>query len=201
MVVLSSRLLPNFYQWDLNVNNRDFFKGVTGLDTPSFWGCTRLKLLAGLPSVWYLVLTHFKALEKITFQPLGQGCTVQHSGTDTLLEYESKYEIEPIERVDVDMMNLLGLSNLKYSTQTLMLYKIHRLHGWNAERHVIQVFFSLDLYNTHTHTHRDTFFLITYTCSSTLLMFWFPWCIGTVWIQHIQYISSWELWCSSLWLV
>lgn len=85
--------------------------------------------------------------------------------------------------------------------QTLMLYKIHRLHGWNAERHVIQVFFSLDLYNTHTHTHRDTFFLITYTCSSTLLMFWFPWCIGTVWIQHIQYISSWELWCSSLWLV
>ncbi|CAL9006543.1 unnamed protein product, partial [Prunus brigantina] len=88
--------------------------GLEGLIHLSFSCCANLESLVGLPKVHHLDLGCCVSLKKITYKSSG----FQHhitSGFDNhkLVEWEYNYKLEPIGRVDVDMINLLGLCNLE----------------------------------------------------------------------------------------
>ncbi|CAN6684964.1 unnamed protein product [Malus baccata var. baccata] len=124
----------------------DCVRGITGLDSLSFYNCTRLKSLVRLPTVGNLSILGCKALEKVTFQSFSQVDSrmrcIGYTGirkVDEVLEYECWYKIEPIEIVDMEMINLLGLGNLKYSTESFVMSQYLRLaFGWRAARRPIQ---------------------------------------------------------------
>nr|XP_028958213.1 TMV resistance protein N-like [Malus domestica]XP_028958214.1 TMV resistance protein N-like [Malus domestica]XP_028958215.1 TMV resistance protein N-like [Malus domestica]XP_028958216.1 TMV resistance protein N-like [Malus domestica]XP_028958217.1 TMV resistance protein N-like [Malus domestica]XP_028958218.1 TMV resistance protein N-like [Malus domestica] len=124
----------------------DCVRGITGLDSLSFYNCTRLKSLVRLPTVGNLSILGCKALGKVTFQSFSQVNSrmrsVRYTGirnVDEVLEYEYRYKIEPIEIVDMEMINLLGLGNLKYFTESFVMSQYLRLaFGWKAVRRPIQ---------------------------------------------------------------
>ncbi|KAI5334888.1 hypothetical protein L3X38_025021 [Prunus dulcis] len=97
-------------------------QGLRRLDKLSFPMCKRLKSLVGLPEVDDLDIQHCISLEKITYQyfPRFNGYFPHHIWPLTLpyenrnlVEWEDSYKVEPIGRVDVHMINLLGLCNLE----------------------------------------------------------------------------------------
>ncbi|KAL6289843.1 hypothetical protein ACE6H2_007353 [Prunus campanulata] len=92
----------------------DCIQGLTGLNELSFMECRSLKSLVGLPRVGNLNVECCVLLKKIAYQS-GQ---FQKHGTkcfynDNLVEWENNYKLEPIGRVDVEIINLLGLCNLE----------------------------------------------------------------------------------------
>ncbi|VVA19478.1 PREDICTED: TMV resistance [Prunus dulcis] len=88
--------------------------GLEGLIDLSFSRCASLESLVGLPKVHHLDLECCVSLKKITYKSAGFQYHIT-SGYDNhkLVEWEYNYKLEPIGRVDVDMINLLGLSNLE----------------------------------------------------------------------------------------
>lgn len=91
----------------------DCIRGLTGLDHLAFSQCTKLKSLEGLPRVTELVTVHSESLEKITFQSFS--CLperIMYGNNSKLAEIEYWYKLEPIERVDAEIIKLLGLCNL-----------------------------------------------------------------------------------------
>ncbi|KAI5344944.1 hypothetical protein L3X38_012821 [Prunus dulcis] len=89
-------------------------QGLRGLSELSFWECRRLKSLVGLPRVGNLNVECCVLLKKIAYQS-GQ---FRKHGTkcfynDNLVEWENNYKLEPIGRVDVEIINLLGLCKLE----------------------------------------------------------------------------------------
>ncbi|KAM1027777.1 hypothetical protein FF1_040473 [Malus domestica] len=110
--------LPSLQRLDLSSNPicnlPDCIRGLTGLDHLAFSQCSKLKSLVGLPRVAELVTVHSESLEKITFQTIS--CIPErfmHGYNFKLAEVEYWYKLEPIERVDVEMIKLLGLCNLE----------------------------------------------------------------------------------------
>ncbi|CAN6704059.1 unnamed protein product [Malus baccata var. baccata] len=110
--------LPSLQRLDLSSNPicslPDCIRGLTGLDHLAFSRCSKLKSLVGLPRVTELVTVHSESLEKITFQTIS--CIPErfmHGYNFKLAEIEYWYKLEPIERVDVEMIKLLGLCNLE----------------------------------------------------------------------------------------
>ncbi|CAL2240958.1 unnamed protein product [Prunus armeniaca] len=104
----------------LNVGNNPIcrlpncIQGLTRLDELSFSKCTRLKSLVGLPKLHYLRIDGCVSLEKITYQCFrGISVTTRLGDNRNLVEWENRFKVEPIGRVDVDMINLLGLCNLE----------------------------------------------------------------------------------------
>ncbi|XP_040370701.1 disease resistance protein RUN1-like isoform X2 [Rosa chinensis] len=89
-------------------------KGLTMLDELSFSNCLSLKSLLGLPKVNFMLsLGDCKALVKITYQSRF-GTPYQWDKNHSLVDWEYKYKLEPIGRVDVEILNLLGLRNLDF---------------------------------------------------------------------------------------
>ncbi|KAK9910936.1 hypothetical protein M0R45_034870 [Rubus argutus] len=91
-------------------------KGLKGLDYLGFDQCTSLKSLIGLPRVGQVDILFCNSLEKVTFQSLS--CLPDRMAIRTLdslhlVEIEHWYKLEAIGRVDVEMINLLGLCNLE----------------------------------------------------------------------------------------
>ncbi|XP_016652708.1 PREDICTED: protein SUPPRESSOR OF npr1-1, CONSTITUTIVE 1-like isoform X2 [Prunus mume] len=104
----------------LNVGNNPIcslpncIQGLTRLDELSFNKCTRLKSLVGLPKLHKLLIQNCISLEKITYQYFqGKGHCTHVGDNRNLVEWEDRFKLEPIGRVDVDMINLLGLCNLE----------------------------------------------------------------------------------------
>ncbi|KAL6289856.1 hypothetical protein ACE6H2_007366 [Prunus campanulata] len=102
----------------LNVGNNPIcslpncIQGLTRLDELSFSKCTRLKSLVGLPELGKLSVCECISLEKVTC--LGDKTrAIRLGGNCNLVELENWFKVEPIGRVDVDMINLLGLCNLE----------------------------------------------------------------------------------------
>ncbi|XP_021812620.1 TMV resistance protein N-like [Prunus avium] len=92
----------------------DFIKGLKRLDTLSFVGCRSLKSLLGLPKLGELVVVDCISLEKVTYQSsLYKRPQVFFHDNRNLVEWEYWYKLEPIGRVDVEIINLLGLCNLE----------------------------------------------------------------------------------------
>ncbi|XP_048444293.1 disease resistance protein RUN1-like [Pyrus x bretschneideri] len=91
-----------------------FIKGLKRIDELSFRGCDRLESLVGLPKVHRgLIIGRCKSLKKITHHSLGQ-CYEAFVGDNwNLVEWQHKFKLEPIDRVDVEMIKLLGLCNLE----------------------------------------------------------------------------------------
>ncbi|RXH97829.1 hypothetical protein DVH24_010154 [Malus domestica] len=128
-------------------------RGVTGLRRLSFEDCKRLKSLVRLPTVGHLIIADCSKLETVTFQSLSEVYSRMRSiecrGNHKLVEFESVYKMEPIERVDIEMITILGLSNLKYSTKSIMKYKIPaRFHRWIEKRLPIQGLHEFGIFST-----------------------------------------------------
>ncbi|CAN6703695.1 unnamed protein product [Malus baccata var. baccata] len=94
-----------------------FVKGLRGLDDLSFQNCKRLESLVGLPKVHQMTNIHgCTSLRKIKYLPLGQWSRPTTYGVGdnyNLVEWEHDYKLEPIDRVDVEIIKLLGLCNLE----------------------------------------------------------------------------------------
>ncbi|KAB2620585.1 protein suppressor of npr1-1 [Pyrus ussuriensis x Pyrus communis] len=92
-----------------------FIKGLRRLDKLSFNGCNRLESLVGLPKVHQsMSIAGCKSLRKITPlspEPWSASYTVYDNWN--LVEWQYDYKLEPIDRVDVEMIKLLGLCNLE----------------------------------------------------------------------------------------
>nr|XP_028962417.1 TMV resistance protein N-like isoform X1 [Malus domestica]XP_028962418.1 TMV resistance protein N-like isoform X1 [Malus domestica] len=93
-----------------------FIKGLRRIDELSFKGCDRLESFVGLPEVHQrLSIKECISLKKITFHSPGQHylTRVFCNENRNLVECECYYKLEPIDRVDVEMIKLLGLCNLE----------------------------------------------------------------------------------------
>ncbi|ONI22393.1 hypothetical protein PRUPE_2G126200, partial [Prunus persica] len=89
-------------------------QGLTGLNELFFWECRRLKSLVRLPKVGRLHLEFCVSLKKIANQSdQFQKHTTSCFHNDNLVEWEYNYKLEPIGRVDVKIINLLGLCKLE----------------------------------------------------------------------------------------
>ncbi|KAL6271040.1 hypothetical protein ACE6H2_027951 [Prunus campanulata] len=100
-------------------------RGVSRLDQLSFGFCWRLKSLVRLPRVVErLTLRGCSSLEKVSFQSACLPESIKISSNCSLVEVEHCYKLELLEKVDVEMINLLGLSNLE-STKIIMMATIY----------------------------------------------------------------------------
>ncbi|XP_070681299.1 disease resistance protein RUN1-like [Malus domestica] len=92
-----------------------FIKGLKRLDHLSFRNCNRLESLVGLPKVHQSTsIDGCISLRKIKYLPREQRSRmyVAHDNYN-LVEWEHYYKLEPIDRVDVEIIKLLGLCNLE----------------------------------------------------------------------------------------
>ena len=100
-----------------------FIKGLRRIDELSFAGCDRLESLVGLPEVHQRIsIVRCISLKKITFHSPERYCPLEMGNNWNLVEYECYYKIEPIDRVDVEMIKLLGLCNLESMPAVRMSY-------------------------------------------------------------------------------
>ncbi|XP_048442501.1 disease resistance protein RPP2B-like [Pyrus x bretschneideri] len=92
-----------------------FIKGLRRLDHLSFRDCNRLESLVGLPKVHQMTtIEGCISLRKIKYLPNEQQSRINYvGGNDNLVEWENYYKIEPIDRVDVELIKLLGMCNLE----------------------------------------------------------------------------------------
>ncbi|XP_024161437.2 disease resistance protein RUN1 [Rosa chinensis] len=91
----------------------DCIRGVTGLRDLSLSYCTKLKSLLRLPAEsLHFSVTGCTSLEKVTFQSFW-GRDSWWGSNHNLVEVQGKFKMEPIERVDKEMLKLLSLGNLE----------------------------------------------------------------------------------------
>ncbi|XP_050142697.1 disease resistance protein RUN1-like isoform X1 [Malus sylvestris] len=90
-----------------------FIKSLRRLDDLSFLRCERLESLVALPKVHKVMdIRGCISLKKITYQSYGFQNSTAMMENYNLVDWEYLYKLEPIDRVDVEMTKLLGLSNL-----------------------------------------------------------------------------------------
>ncbi|TQD97613.1 hypothetical protein C1H46_016787 [Malus baccata] len=91
-----------------------FIKGLRRLDKLSFCNCKKLESLVGLPRVHKKMdVSDCISLKKVTYQSF-EGLQLGAVGrnNDNIVEWEYMFKLESIDRVDVEMIKLLGLCNL-----------------------------------------------------------------------------------------
>ncbi|XP_048422828.1 disease resistance protein RUN1 isoform X2 [Pyrus x bretschneideri] len=109
-----------------------FIKGLRRLDHLSFYDCERLKSLVGLPKGHQcLYVSQCKSLEKVSYlqDHFFNWSPEFHSiggSIDNLVEWQYWYKLEPIGRVDVEVIKLLGLCNLE-SLPNIRMHKFGRM--------------------------------------------------------------------------
>ncbi|XP_068330042.1 disease resistance protein RUN1-like [Pyrus communis] len=105
-----------------------FIKGLRRLDHLSFRHCNRLESLVGLPKVHQTTtIEGCISLRKIEYLPHEQRSGKSCVGNNyNLVEWEHLYKIEPIDRVDVEIIKLLGLCNLESMPAVRMLHPYAR---------------------------------------------------------------------------
>ncbi|XP_021831131.1 disease resistance protein RML1A-like [Prunus avium] len=137
----------------LNVGNNPIcslpncIQGLTRLDKLSFKQCTRLKSLVGLPKLHVLNIRDCISLEKITYQYFqGKEHNTSLGFNRNLVEWEDRFKLEPIGRVDVDMINLLGLCNL----ESMAPIRMHKRYSNSIEgdRSPVQGLYEKGIFST-----------------------------------------------------
>ncbi|CAN6703961.1 unnamed protein product [Malus baccata var. baccata] len=125
-----------------------FIKGLRRLNYLSFRNCKKLEMLAGLPNVHKeMDICGCISLKKITYQSSELVRFLKLlGGNDNLVEWESEYKLEPIDRVDVEMIKLLGLSNLGSMPAIRMKNPKYEIgsSGWSP----IQVLYEHGIFST-----------------------------------------------------
>ncbi|CAN6582545.1 unnamed protein product [Malus baccata var. baccata] len=100
-----------------------FIKGLRRIDKLSFDGCDRLESLMGLPEVHqWISIAGCISLKKITYHSPERCNRLHVRDNRNLVEWQCYYKIEPIDRVDVEMIKLLGLCNLESMLAVQMRY-------------------------------------------------------------------------------
>ncbi|XP_048425218.1 disease resistance protein RUN1-like isoform X2 [Pyrus x bretschneideri] len=110
-----------------------FIKGLRRIDELSFINCKKLESLVGLPRVHKeMVVANCISLKKVTYQSFG-GLQLRALGNDNnnIVEWEYLFKLESIDRVDVEMIKLLGLFNLESMPAIRMK---STLRGLNSEQ-------------------------------------------------------------------
>ncbi|XP_040362633.1 disease resistance protein RPP2B-like [Rosa chinensis] len=117
----------------------DCIRGLGGIDLHKLQKCTSLKSLVRLPKVKVLDMWDCDSLEKVTFQSLScipKRIDMYLSRRSKLAEIEHWFKLEPIVKVDVKIINLLGLCNLKpmeaikmYNASLYVSEKMHPIQG------------------------------------------------------------------------
>ncbi|KAB2634099.1 TMV resistance protein N-like [Pyrus ussuriensis x Pyrus communis] len=124
-----------------------FIKGLRRLDRLSFWDCTRLESLVGLPKVHqYMSIEGCISLRKIKYlhhEQRSERCYV--ASNHNLVEWEHRYKIEPIDRVDVEIIKLLGLCNL----ESMPAVGMHNPHAATGQKEVpVQGLYQYGIFST-----------------------------------------------------
>ncbi|XP_050160118.1 disease resistance protein RUN1-like isoform X1 [Malus sylvestris] len=125
-----------------------FIKGLRRIDKLSFKGCDRLESLVGLPEVHQIMsIVRCISLKKITFHSPGQHhlSRVIYNDNRNLVEAECFYKLEPIDRVDVEMIKLLGLCNLE-SMPAVRMH--HPLTNWDLIDVPVQGLYQHGIFST-----------------------------------------------------
>ncbi|XP_048442434.1 disease resistance protein RPV1-like [Pyrus x bretschneideri] len=124
-----------------------FIKGLRRLDYLSFQDCNRLESLVGLPKVHqYTSIEGCISLRKIKYLPNEQRSRWYHvSDNDNLVEWENTYKIEPIDRVDVEIIKLLGLCNLESMPTVRMRHPYTR---WGPKEVPVQGLYQYGIFST-----------------------------------------------------
>ncbi|XP_070681298.1 disease resistance protein RPV1-like [Malus domestica] len=110
-----------------------FIKDLRRLTHLSFRDCNRLESLMGLPKVHKKTnIIGCKSLRKIKYLPSEDRSRGYYVGeNDNLVEWEHYYKSEPIDRVDVEIIKLLGLCNLESMPVVRMRYPF--THSYSKE--------------------------------------------------------------------
>ncbi|XP_050134817.1 disease resistance protein RPV1-like [Malus sylvestris] len=99
-------------------------KGLKKLCELNFGGCKSLKELVGLPKVKHVFVTDCTSLEKVTYESFSsyKNSLVLFRHNRSLVEAEYTFRLEPIGKVDTEMINLLELRNYLESTATIKMH-------------------------------------------------------------------------------
>ncbi|TQD84234.1 hypothetical protein C1H46_030212 [Malus baccata] len=124
----------------------DFIKGLRRLDKLSFYDCKRLESLVGLPKVHKEInIGRCKSLKKITYQSSElEGIKTFEGDNWNLVEWEYKFRLEPIDRVDVEMIKLLGLCNLG----SMPPIRMKKLYGCSDAIMAVQGLYQYGIFST-----------------------------------------------------
>ncbi|KAB2595289.1 TMV resistance protein N-like [Pyrus ussuriensis x Pyrus communis] len=129
-----------------------FIKGLRRLDHLSFYDCERLKSLVGLPKGHQcLYVSQCRSLEKVSYlqDHFFNWSPEFHSiggSIDNLVEWQYWYKLEPIGRVDVEMIKLLGLCNLE-SLPNIRMHKFGRM-VWCDDWSPVQGLYQYGIFTT-----------------------------------------------------
>ncbi|XP_070665959.1 TMV resistance protein N-like [Malus domestica] len=88
-----------------------FIKGLRRLRCLSLSRCKRLESLVGLPKIGLLCVNGCISLKTITYQANELRALTYEGENNNVIEWEYYHKLEPIGRVDVEMMKLLSLHN------------------------------------------------------------------------------------------
>ncbi|XP_068343302.1 disease resistance protein RUN1-like isoform X2 [Pyrus communis] len=90
-----------------------FIKGLRRLDELSLSRCKRLESLVGLPKIGWLIVCDCISLKTITYQANELRALICVGEQLNVIDWEYYHKLEPIGRVDVEMMKLFSLHNLE----------------------------------------------------------------------------------------
>ncbi|XP_021801333.1 TMV resistance protein N-like, partial [Prunus avium] len=134
----------------LNVGNNPIcslpncIQGLTRLDELSFEKCTRLKSLVGLPKVDELNIQLCISLEKITYQYIPWKTHTYMSDKRNQVEWEHSFKLEPIGRVDAEIINLLGLCSL----ESMATIRMHNVNSNSSIESPVQGLYERGIFST-----------------------------------------------------
>ncbi|KAM5585625.1 disease resistance protein RUN1-like [Rosa sericea] len=123
-------------------------RGLTRLDQLSFSNCKNLKSLVGLPRVGELMVNNCKLLEKISSQSLSYlPQSLGFCRNEGLVEIEPWYKLEPLGKVGEEMINLLGLTDLK-SEERIRLHTIDEQKVDSGTMYPLQGLYEFGIFHT-----------------------------------------------------
>ncbi|KAM2968342.1 hypothetical protein FF1_028498 [Malus domestica] len=130
-----------------------FIKGLMKLNHLSFRDCKKLDSLVGLPEVHKAMdlevmnLYGCISLKKITYQS-GFQDNDRLGGNCNPIEWQYWYKIEPIDRVDVEMIKLLSLFNLGSMPAIRMYQPYVNSHPYEGRWSPIQGLYQFGIFST-----------------------------------------------------
>ncbi|XP_070682736.1 disease resistance protein RUN1-like isoform X2 [Malus domestica] len=127
-----------------------FIKGLRRLDKLSFMGCDRLESLVGLPRVHKKMdVSDCISLKEVTYQSF-RGFQLHAFARDiyNVVEWEYHYKLEPIDRVDAEMIKLLGLCNLGSMPAIRMNSPIGCFHSKEDRWSPVQGLYQFGIFST-----------------------------------------------------
>ncbi|KAK9944453.1 hypothetical protein M0R45_010022 [Rubus argutus] len=126
-----------------------WIRGVVKLDELSLSQCTSLKSLVSLPSVGELIVNGCTSLETVTFQSVPTlPRIILDESICNLVELEYYFKLQPLERVDEEMIIILDLGMYWKSMETIMMDTIHVFKIGRKKKQPIQGLYEYGIFST-----------------------------------------------------